>query len=111
MGKETATILASKNATVIMAVRNTIKGEKAALEIQNQFIKTKIKVIELDLSSLRSIKGFAHNILKEYKQINYLINNAGVMVPPYSKTEDGFELQFGTNHLGHFALTGHLMAI
>ncbi|MBF9018402.1 MULTISPECIES: oxidoreductase [unclassified Oceanispirochaeta] len=111
LGKETAAILASKNATVIMAVRNTMKGEKAALEIQNQFIKSKIRVMELDLSSLRSIKGFAHCILKEYKQINYLINNAGVMVPPYSKTEDGFELQFGTNHLGHFALTGHLIAI
>jgi NAD(P)-dependent dehydrogenase (short-subunit alcohol dehydrogenase family) len=111
LGKETATILASKNATVIMAVRNTMKGEKAALEIQNQFPKSNIKVMKLDLSSLKSVKDFADNILKEYKQINYLINNAGVMMPPYSKTEDNFELQFGTNHLGHFALTGHLFSL
>jgi NAD(P)-dependent dehydrogenase (short-subunit alcohol dehydrogenase family) len=111
LGKETATILAGKNANVMLAVRNIIKGEDAALEIKNQFPQSHIKVMELDLSSLKSVKIFANNILKEYKQINYLINNAGVMVPPYSKTEDGFELQFGTNHLGHFALTGHLLSL
>ena len=109
LGKETAKVLAGKNATVIMAVRNTLKGEDAALDIQKQFPKSHIIVMKLDLSSLKSVKSFADNIIKEYKQINYLINNAGVMMPPYSRTEDDFELQFGTNHLGHFALTGHLI--
>jgi NAD(P)-dependent dehydrogenase (short-subunit alcohol dehydrogenase family) len=111
LGKETAKVLAGKNAAVIMAVRNTKKGEGAALEILKQFPKATIKVMEMDLSSLKSVKIFADTIVKKYKQINYLINNAGVMVPPYAKTEDGFELQIGTNHLGHFALTGHLISL
>lgn len=111
LGKETASILASKNATIIMAVRNTTKGDKAAGKIQKRYPQSNIKVMKMDLSSLKSVKSFSDNVVKEYKQINYLINNAGVMAPPYSKTEDGFELQLGTNHLGHFALTGHLISL
>lgn len=109
LGKETARVLAGKKATVILAVRNLAKGEEAADDIRNQLPYAKIKVMKLDLSSLSSIKSFASNFAGEFKHIDFLINNAGVMVPPYSKTEDGFELQFGTNHLGHFALTGRLL--
>lgn len=111
LGKETAKALAEKNATVILAVRNTIKGEDAANDIIKEYPKSIVRVMKLDLSSLKSVKEFADSFSKEYKQLHYLINNAGVMMPPYSKTEDGFELQFGTNHLGHFALTGHLLRI
>lgn len=111
LGKETAKALAGRNATVILAVRNTKKGEDAAQDIRNQFPDAIMRVMELDLSSLKSINAFADKVIEEYSQIDYLINNAGVMIPPYSKTEDGFELQFGTNHLGHFALTGHLMPL
>jgi len=111
LGKETAKVLAGKNAAVVLAVRNTKKGEEAVLDIKRQFPESVIEVFELDLASLNSIKSFSEAIAEEYSKIDYLINNAGVMVPPYSKTDDGFELQFGTNHLGHFALTGHLMPL
>jgi len=111
LGKETAKALAAKNAVVIMAVRNIINGENASRDIQKEFPESTVKVMKLDLSNLQSIKDFAAAFSKEFKQLHFLINNAGVMTPPYSKTEDGFELQIGTNHLGHFALTGHLMPI
>jgi NAD(P)-dependent dehydrogenase (short-subunit alcohol dehydrogenase family) len=111
LGKETAKSLAEKNALVVMAVRNIEKGEKAALEIQREIPGSTIKVMELNLSNLESVKDFADTFKKENSQLNLLINNAGVMMPPYSTTDDGFELQFGTNHLGHFALTGHLIAL
>ena len=65
----------------------------------------------LDLASLKSIKNFNDEFKQKYSKLDLLINNAGVMMPPHSKTEDGFELQFGTNHLGHFALTAQLMNI
>lgn len=111
LGKETAKALAKKNAVVILAVRNIEKGEQAVLDIQREIPESTIKVMELDLSNLKSVKIFADTFSKEYSQLHLLINNAGVMMPPYSKTEDGFELQFGTNHLGHFALTGHLLPL
>lgn len=85
------------------------KGNAAAKKIKDGYKDAKVKVMELDLARLESVRGFADGITKAYSRLDLLINNAGVMVPPYSKTVDGFELQFGTNHLGHFALTGQLI--
>ncbi|MCK5456097.1 MAG: SDR family NAD(P)-dependent oxidoreductase, partial [Melioribacteraceae bacterium] len=68
-----------------------------------------VEVMKIDLSDLSSVKSFADEFINKYDKLDILINNAGVMMPPYSKTKDGFELQFGTNHLGHFALTLQLL--
>ncbi|MCK9282425.1 MAG: SDR family NAD(P)-dependent oxidoreductase [Melioribacteraceae bacterium] len=109
IGFETARVLASKNAKVIIAVRNIDKGSAALEKIKSEFPESNVEVRILDLADLKSIHSFAESFKKEYDSIDLLINNAGVMIPPYSKTKDGFELQFGTNHLGHFALTGLLL--
>jgi len=111
IGYEAARVLADKEATVIIAVRNLEKGSKAAEKILAQNKDADIKVMQLDLASLESVAKFAENFKKAYSRLDLLINNAGVMVPPYEKTTDGFELQFGTNHLGHFALTGRLLEV
>jgi NAD(P)-dependent dehydrogenase (short-subunit alcohol dehydrogenase family) len=111
LGKEAARVLAKKNATVIMAVRNTQKANTVANEIRNEYPKAKIDIRSLDLGSLDSISSFAKGVLEDYKTLDILINNAGVMMCPYSKTKDGFEIQMGTNHLGPFALTGLLMPL
>ncbi len=111
LGKEAARVMAGKNARVIMAVRNVNKGEKVAGEIRNEFKEADVSVRDLDLSSLASVKSFADGIIKDYERLDILINNAGIMMCPYAKTEDGFEIQMGTNHLGHFALTGHLLPL
>lgn len=111
IGFEAARVLAGKNATVIIAVRNLEKGQNAALRIEEEFIDADLHILELDLADLESVKRFVETFKHEYSQLDLLINNAGVMIPPYSKTTDGFELQFGTNHLGHFALTGRLLDI
>jgi len=109
IGYETARVLAEKNATVIMAVRNLEKGNAAADKIRAGHHNADITVMELDLATLESVRSFAARFKENYSRLDLLINNAGVMMPPYSKTADGFELQFGTNHLGHFALTGLLI--
>ena len=111
LGKETARVLSRKNATVIMAVRNINKAESVAKEILEENKNAKIDIEELDLSSLESISIFSQSINKKYKTLDCLINNAGIMACPYSKTKDGFEIQMGTNHLGHFALTGQLISL
>jgi NAD(P)-dependent dehydrogenase (short-subunit alcohol dehydrogenase family) len=111
IGYETARVLANKQASVIIAVRNLDKGNKALAKIIQQNKVADVKVMELDLANLASVKNFAENFQKNYSRLDLLINNAGVMIPPYSKTKDGFELQFGTNHLGHFALTGQLLEL
>lgn len=108
IGFETAKILALKNAKVIVAVRNIEKGNKAVEKIKERNQNSDLKVMKLDLADLNSVNEFAKNFKEKYNRLDLLINNAGVMVPPYTKTSDGFELQFGTNHLGHFALTGQL---
>jgi NAD(P)-dependent dehydrogenase (short-subunit alcohol dehydrogenase family) len=108
VGYETARVLANKDASVIIAVRNLEKGKAAAAKIKDQHSNADIKIMELDLANLGSIHNFVKEFKENYSRLDLLINNAGVMMPPYSKTEDGFELQFGTNHLGHFALTGLL---
>jgi len=109
IGYETARVLAIKNAKVIIAVRNLEKGRTAEEKIKAEHKDADITVMELDLADLKSVRTFAKNFKKHNKRLDLLINNAGVMMPPYSKTADGFELQFGTNHLGHFALTGLLI--
>ena len=105
IGYETARVLANKNAEVIIAVRNQKKGEKAIQKIKKQNENADVKLMLLDLASIKSVKNFAEEFKQKYSRLDILINNAGVMIPPYTKTEDGFELQLGTNHLGHFALT------
>ena len=105
LGFETARALAEKGARVVLAVRNTEKGDDAASRIRKVKQGADVAVMELDLGDLSSVRRFADNFRKQYKRLDLLINNAGVMAPPRGKTADGFELQFGTNHLGHFALT------
>lgn len=111
IGFEAARVLTHKNATVIMAVRDPQKAEKAIGKIKAQKKNADVAFMLLDLASLESVKNFAAEFSQKYSRLDLLINNAGVMIPPYSKTADGFELQFGTNHLGHFALTGRLLAL
>jgi len=109
LGYETAKVLADKNATVIVAVRNEAKGNAAVEKIKMENPSADIQVMLLDLADLGSVQTFAENFKRKFNKLDLLINNAGVMNPPYTKTKDGFELQFGTNHLGHFALTGLLI--
>jgi len=111
IGFEAARVMAKKNAEVIIAVRNDAKGEKALKKIVSEIKDAKVKVMKLDLADLGSVKRFAEEFKRSYKKLDILINNAGVMMPPYSKTANGFELQMGTNHLGHFALTQQLLDI
>jgi NAD(P)-dependent dehydrogenase (short-subunit alcohol dehydrogenase family) len=111
IGYEAARVLANKNAQIIIAVRNSVKGEKALQQIKAQNENAQTKVIILDLANLESVKKFVDEFKKNYDRLDLLINNAGVMMPPYSKTVDGFELQIGTNHLGHFALTMQLLDV
>jgi NAD(P)-dependent dehydrogenase (short-subunit alcohol dehydrogenase family) len=109
IGFETAAALAAKNATVVMACRNRQKAEDAMDKIRERTPDAKLEFIELDLASLASVERFAAAYRAGHERLDLLINNAGVMVPPLGQTEDGFELQFGCNHLGHFALTGRLL--
>jgi NAD(P)-dependent dehydrogenase (short-subunit alcohol dehydrogenase family) len=111
LGKETTRVLAQKGADIVLAVRDEQKGDAAVIDILRDAPDAKLTVMRLDLSDLSSIRDFASAYSKWHATLDILINNAGVMVPPYSKTTDGFELQFGTNHLGHFALTGLLFPI
>lgn len=109
IGFETARELAKKHAIVVMACRNREKAEAAAREIRMETRKAKVKIMRLDLADLASVRKFAETFNSKYRSLNLLINNAGVMIPPFTKTKDDFELQFGANHLGHFALTGLLL--
>lgn len=103
--------LAAKGAHVIMACRNVAKATTARELIVSQFPNAQVEVELLDLADLQSIKDFSERMHMNHQHLDLLINNAGVMIPPKSTTKDGFELQFGTNHLGHFALTGHLLPL
>jgi NAD(P)-dependent dehydrogenase (short-subunit alcohol dehydrogenase family) len=108
LGLETTQALAARGAHVVLAVRDVGKGKQAAASIIRMSPDAALSVQELDLGSLQSIRSAANAIASEHPRIDLLINNAGVMYPPKQETSDGFELQFGTNHLGHFALTGLL---
>ncbi|MCA9646196.1 MAG: SDR family oxidoreductase [Myxococcales bacterium] len=109
IGFETARVLGAHGARVVLACRNTAKAEEALGRIKSQHREAQVEVLTLDLSSLESVKDFAQRFRADYGRLDLLINNAGVMMPPFGKTKEGFELQFGTNHLGHFALTAHLI--
>ena len=105
LGYVTALELARHGATVIMAVRNAAKGASARDAILAAVPAAKLEVAALDLADLDSVKEFATGIVTSGRSIDVLINNAGIMMPPRRVTKQGFELQFGTNHLAHFALT------
>jgi NAD(P)-dependent dehydrogenase (short-subunit alcohol dehydrogenase family) len=109
LGFETAQVLAARGASVVLAVRDTEKGKRAAARIASTAPGADVTVQPLDLTSLDSIRAAAGELRARYPRIDLLINNAGVMFPPRQSTRDGFELQFGTNHLGPFALTGLLL--
>ena len=109
IGYEAAAVLAGKGAHVVIAVRNLDKGKEAARRIEQTHSGADVSLAELDLSALASVRAAADTLRATYPRIDLLINNAGVMYPPKQTTDDGFELQFGTNHLGHFALTGLLL--
>jgi NAD(P)-dependent dehydrogenase (short-subunit alcohol dehydrogenase family) len=109
LGLETARALASARAHVVMAARNQQKAAEALAEIRRTAPDASLELIELDLGSLASVRKAAEQIAAAHQQIDILVNNAGVMAVPEGTTADGFEIQFGTNHLGHFALTAQLM--
>jgi NAD(P)-dependent dehydrogenase (short-subunit alcohol dehydrogenase family) len=109
LGFETAAALAAKGAHVVLAVRNLDKGKDAELLIRKRSPNADLALQELDLSSLESTRAAAEQLRADHDRIDLLINNAGVMYTPKQTTKDGFEMQFGTNHLGHFAFTGLLL--
>jgi len=109
LGFETAQVLAARGASVVLAVRDAEKGKAAAARIAGTAPGANVTVQPLDLTSLDSIRATAAELRARHPRIDLLINNAGVMFPPKQTTDDGFELQLGTNHLGHFALTGLLL--
>jgi hypothetical protein len=109
IGYEAALEFARKRADVIIACRDPGKARSAAAQIAASSPGAKVKVMELDLSNLASVRGFADAFHRSHPALHVLCNNAGVMAIPYRRTVDGFEMQFGTNHLGHFALTGLLL--
>lgn len=111
LGKEATKQLASRNATVILAVRNLKKAEGVVQEIKKEAPKADLRIKRLDLGDLASVQSFSAEMNSEFDRLDILINNAGVMMCPYSKTKDGFEIQMGTNHLGPFALTGQLLPL
>jgi NAD(P)-dependent dehydrogenase (short-subunit alcohol dehydrogenase family) len=112
LGVRIAARLAGAGAEVVMPVRNPAKGEAAVSWIRERHPHAKLTLAALDLSSLASVAEFGDRLRAEGAPIHLLVNNAGIMTPPDRQTTaDGFELQFGTNHLGHFALTAHLLPL
>ena len=109
LGLETARELARHGARVVLACRNTEKGARALSEIEVSAPGVQLELAELDLGSLASVEAFAEGFRASHDGLDLLIDNAGVMAPPRRQTADGFELQLGTNHLGHFALAARLI--
>lgn len=109
LGYESVKAFAGKGAEVVLASRSLEKGEEAKNDIKKTYPEGKIRVMKLDLSDLASVSSFATTFKQNYGHLDVLLNNAGIMMTPYFTTKDGFEGQTGTNHLGHFALTGLLM--
>ena len=114
LGYEAALMLARRGAEVILACRSQANAEKAMEEMRKAYPSETLNLTfarPLDLADLESVEAFAREITAKYSHIDILVNNAGVMVPPLTRTAQGFELQFGVNHLGHFALTGRLFPL
>lgn len=111
LGYESVKAFAGKGASVVLASRREEKGREASDKISEDFPAADIKVMKLDLADLSSVESFAANFRTGYDRLDILMNNAGIMTTPYFTTRDGFEGQMGTNHLGHFALTGRLLDI
>lgn len=111
LGYQVARGLASKGAQVVLASRDKQKGESALQKLRSELPKATLDLILLDLADLASIRQFVQTFSERYSALHILCNNAGVMAIPYRQTVDGFEMQFGTNHLGHFALTGLLLPL
>ena len=111
LGRETARALAAKGARVIFTARDLNKGDQLAAQLRAQTGNVDISPEILELGSVASIRDFAERFLARHRQLDLLINNAGVMACPQERTEDGFELQFGSNHLGHFLLTNLLTPV
>ncbi|XP_013911736.1 PREDICTED: LOW QUALITY PROTEIN: retinol dehydrogenase 14-like [Thamnophis sirtalis] len=120
LGRATAAELLRQGARVIMACRDCGRAEEAARELRAEVglcsrgggeCRGELVVHELDLASLRSVRSFCQQVLQEEPRLDVLINNAGIFQCPYMKTEDGFEMQFGVNHLGHFLLTNLLLSL
>jgi len=109
LGFSVASVLAARGATVVLACRDTGKATDAADRIVDATPGAVTEIVRLDLASLASVREAAEEVRSRHARLDLLINNGGVMVPPRGTTEDGFELQLGTNHLGHFALTGLLL--
>ena len=109
LGLETAKALAANGAVVVMAARDQRKAAVAAEAIRSEAPSASLEIVPLDLGSLASVRAAAEQIGREHPRIDILVNNAGVMAMPQRQTEDGFEMQFGVNHLGHWALTALLM--
>jgi len=109
IGYETALALAKKGAHVVLACRSQAKGEKAASKIEASQLSGNVELMLLDLSSLDSVRAFAGAFNAAHDRLDILINNAGVMMPPFGTTQEGYELQIGVNYIGHFALTGLLL--
>ncbi len=109
LGFETARALARKGAAVVLACRNRLKGDEAVARIRAETPNAEISLLPLDLADLRSVREAAARFAAEHDRLDGLVNNAGLMALPFTKTVDGFEMQLGTNHLGHFALTGLLL--
>ncbi|MFF0719362.1 oxidoreductase [Micromonospora sp. NPDC003816] len=111
LGLETARLLVGRGARVVLACRDQGKGEAAVARIRAQFPDAEVRSLRLDLADLGSVADFAAAYRAEHDRLDLLVNNAGVMYPPLRRTRQGFESQFGVNHLGHFALTGRLLPL
>lgn len=109
LGFQTARALAQKDAHVVMACRNMEKAANAKNKILKAKPGAKLTTMEIDLANLESVREFASKFNLEFDKLDILVNNAGVMMPPYTLTDDGFELQYQANYLGHFLLTGLLL--
>jgi NAD(P)-dependent dehydrogenase (short-subunit alcohol dehydrogenase family) len=109
LGLETTRLLAGRGAHVVMACRTQSKAERAMTQVSASNPSASLEFMALDLASLASVRAFAEGVTAKFDRLDVLINNAGVMALPRTETADGFEMQLGTNHLGHFALTGALM--
>ena len=109
IGLEAAAVLAARGAHVVLACRDAGRAKAAADDIRSRHASASVAVEALDLASLASVRSFADRVAAAYSRVDLLVNNAGVMAIPRRTTADGFEMQIGTNHLGHFALTGLLL--